>query len=88
MLTDDRVAAFKEKLDAAYVWPALYMFKFIVPHEQVTQVKSLFPNHFSTERSSQTGKYISVTVNMMMPSSEAVIGIYQKVRHIEGIIAL
>jgi uncharacterized protein len=88
MLSDDRVAAFKEKLDAAYVWPALYMFKFIVPQAQVDTVKLLFPNHFSSERASENGKYISVTINMMMPNSEAVVDIYQKVQHVEGIIAL
>jgi uncharacterized protein len=88
MMTDDRVEPFKAKLDAAYVWPALYMFKFIVPHAQVETVKVLFPNHVSSERQSENGKYMSITFNMMMPSSEAVISIYHKVKHVEGLIAL
>ncbi len=80
--------SFREKLDKVYVWPSLYIFKFIVPQERVEQVKELFPNHISTEKPSEKGKYISITFNMMMPSSEAVVSIYQKVKHIEGIIAL
>jgi uncharacterized protein len=87
-MTDEWTISFKEKLDKVYVWPSLYVFKFIVPHLRVNEVKELFPNHVSTEKPSEKGKYISVTFNMMMPSSEAVVGVYLKVKHIEGIIAL
>ena len=87
-MTEEWAISFKEKLDKVYVWPALYVFKFIVPQQKVTEVKALFPNHISTEKQSEKGKYISVTFNMMMPSSEAVVTVYQKVKHIEGIIAL
>jgi putative lipoic acid-binding regulatory protein len=80
--------SFMEKLDKVYVWPSLYVFKFIVPQQKADEVKELFPNHFSTEKQSEKGKYISVTFSMMMPSSEAVVDVYQKVKHIEGIIAL
>lgn len=87
-MTEEWTISFKEKLDRAYVWPSLYMFKFIVPQQKVESVKDLFPNHVSTEKPSHKGKYISVTFNMMMPSSDAVVGVYLKVKHIEGIIAL
>jgi uncharacterized protein len=87
-MMEERMISFKQKLDAVYVWPALYVFKFIVPHERVEDVKVLFPNHFSTEKQSEKGKYTSVTINMMMPSSDAVVDVYQKVKHIEGLIAI
>jgi uncharacterized protein len=87
-MTEEWTISFKEKLDNVYVWPSLYVFKFIVPHQKVEEVKLLFPNHFSTEKPSEKGKYISITFNMMMPSSEAVIAVYLKVRDIEGLIAL
>lgn len=80
--------SFKEKLDAVYVWPSLYVFKFIVPNQRVEDVKGLFPNHVSSEKQSEKGKYTSITFNMMMPNSEAVVEVYQKVKHIEGLIAL
>ena len=44
--------------------------------------------HESTEKNSGNGKYVSLTFNMMVPGSDAVIAVYKKVRHIEGIIAL
>lgn len=87
-MTEEWIFSFKEKLDAVYVWPSLYMFKFIVPNQRVEDVKMLFPNHVSSEKQSEKGKYTSITFNMMMPSSEAVVAVYLKVKHIEGIIAL
>jgi putative lipoic acid-binding regulatory protein len=87
-MTEEWSISFQEKLDKVYVWPSLYVFKFIVPQQKVEQVKKLFPNHISTEKPSEKGKYVSVTFNMMMPSSEAVVSVYQRVKHVEGIIAL
>ncbi len=78
----------REKLDDHYVWPARYTFKFIVPQEKVEDVKRLFPKHESVEKKSKNENYASVTLHMMMPSSSAVIDIYNLVSGIEGIIAL
>jgi putative lipoic acid-binding regulatory protein len=82
------LANFREKLDTHYAWPALYTFKFIVPTGKEEEVKSLFPNHITYEKLSKNGKYTSITINMMMPSSEAVIDVYQAASVIEGILAL
>jgi uncharacterized protein len=87
-MTEEWTLSFKERLDAVYVWPALYMFKFIVPNQRVDDVKILFPNHVSSEKQSEKGKYTSITFNMMMPSSDAVVSVYLKVKHVEGLIAL
>jgi putative lipoic acid-binding regulatory protein len=59
-----------------------------VPGGKEEEVKSLFPHHTSSEKPSKNGKYISITINMMMPSSEAVIEVYRVASTIEGIIAL
>lgn len=80
--------SFREKLDQHYAWPSLYVFKFIVPAGQEEAVKSLFPNHIPSQKHSRKGNYISVTVQMMMPSSEAVITVYEKASVIDGLIAL
>lgn len=82
------VESFREKLDGHYAWPALYIFKFIVPKGKEDAVKRLFPNHQTSERLSKEGKYVSITVQMMMPSSDAVISIYEQAYTIEGLIAL
>jgi uncharacterized protein len=80
--------AFQEKLDRHYAWPSVYVFKFIVPKGKEEQVKQLFPQHHTSERFSREGNYASVTIKMMMPSSEAVIQIYEQASSIEGLIAL
>lgn len=80
--------SFKAKLDQHYRWPSLYMFKFIVPKGKEEEVKKLFPMHTVSEKSSSEGNYISLTVQIMAPSSEVIIEIYKKVSGIEGLIAL
>jgi uncharacterized protein len=87
-MDENWIKSFREKLEQHYAWPSLYIFKFIVPAGKERQVKELFPNHDATERVSAQGKYTSVTVQMMMPSSEAVIEIYKRASAIEGLIAL
>jgi putative lipoic acid-binding regulatory protein len=80
--------AFKEKLDQHYAWPVLYVFKFIVPKEQEVTLRDLFPTQSVTEKSSANGNYTSFTIQMMCPSSNVVIEVYEKVENIEGLIAL
>lgn len=82
------IASFREKLDQHYSWPSLYMFKFIIPTGRENEIKKLFPNHSVSEKLSREGKYTSVTIQMMMQSSDAVISIYVKASKIEGIVAL
>jgi putative lipoic acid-binding regulatory protein len=79
---------FREKLDQHYAWPSLYIFKFIVPTGKEVEVKKLFPNHHTSEKLSKQGNYTSITVQMMMPSSAAVVAIYEEASGIEGLIAL
>jgi uncharacterized protein len=79
---------FREKLDQNHSWPSLYIFKFIVPKGKEDEVKQLFPNHIAAEKPSSRGNYTSVTVQVMAPSSDAVIDIYIKASTIEGIVAL
>jgi len=80
--------SFREKLDQQHAWPTLYIFKFIVPKGKEQEVKSLFPGHTTSDRPSRQGNYTSLSLEIMMPSSDAVIGIYEKASHIEGIVTL
>jgi hypothetical protein len=82
------ISSFREKLDQHYAWPSLYIFKFIVPTGKEPDVKKLFPFHETTEKLSKQGNYTSITVQMMMPSSDSVIAIYEEASTIEGLIAL
>ncbi len=87
-MDQERLKSFREKLDQHYAWPSLYMFKFIVPSDKEDAVKKLFPKHTSSEKHSENGKYTSITVQMMMPSSEAVVRVYEQASAIDGLIAL
>ena len=78
----------KEHLDQHYAWPALYMFKFISPSEKVEEVEGIFPKNEVKRKASSGGKYISITVKAMMPSSDAIIEKYTQAHKIKGVIAL
>jgi putative lipoic acid-binding regulatory protein len=82
------INGFREKLDQHYTWPSLYIFKFIVPKGKEEDLKQLFPLHTPTEKASRQGNYTSITMQMMVPSSDAVIDVYVKASQIEGIVAL
>jgi len=80
--------SFKDKLEQTHQWPSLFMFKFIVPNDKVEQVKNLFPKNILKEKPSKTGKYISVTAEVMVSSSDQVIQIYEDASKVDGLIAL
>ena len=84
----DWTHSLREKLDQHYAWPALYIFKFIVPKGKEEEVKQLFPRHDVKERASKNGNYVSLTIQMMAPSSDAVIEVYVQTSSIEGLVAL
>ena len=79
---------FKYLLDETYVWPAEFPFKFIVSPDQVDELRSLLNDAQVTLKHSKNGKYVSVSTNMKMSSSEEVIYIYEKVKNVSGIISL
>ncbi len=79
---------FKERLDQEHQWPTNYLFKFIVPAALTEQVSGLFPKESVRIKSSSQGKYQSVSVELVLGSSEEVLEIYEKVHQIEGVIAL
>lgn len=89
MATNDlNFDSFREKLEHEYEWPSLYTFKFIVPREQEEAVVDLFPKIKVSTKESSGGKYVSVTARFMANSSDAIIGVYEKAQHINGLIAL
>lgn len=88
MIDQKWIESFRQKLDNHYSWPSLYTFKFIVPKGKEEKVRAIFPMHTPSERTSKNGNYTSFTVQTMMPSTEAVIEIYQNASQIDGIIAL
>lgn len=82
----------KEQLEAGNKWPAVYMFKFIVPsdNEKIAQVESLFNTDTAevTMRTSKKGNFVSVTAKELMVNPDKVIERYKEAGGIEGLISL
>ncbi len=79
---------FIEKLENQHEWPSEYMFKFIVPSEAEDAIKKIFKGQNIQSRESSKGKYTSITVTMLIYSTEQVIEIYELAHEVEGVIAL
>jgi len=82
----------KKQLEQDTVWPAPYLFKFIVPSdlEKIAEIEAVFNETDSviTTRDSSKGKYTSVSVKVTMDSPEDVINKYLEVSNVEGVISL
>ena len=80
------------QLDDTTVFPAKYMYKFIVPttKNQETEIRTLFgkQNAVIETKKSKTGKYISVSIVLTLANSKEVIFYYKEAEKIEGIISL
>ncbi len=90
--TRDFYKRLKEELTKSSLWPAEYLYKFVVPSEteKIKQVEQAFDNMGAVikTKQSKTGKYTSISINVRMKNPEAVIEQYIKVSDIEGIISL
>lgn len=89
---DEFYKKLKVQLLDTSIWPAPYLFKFIVPTavEKIQQIEDLF-NHSGaviTKKESSTGKYTSISVNVRLKNPDAVIAKYKEVSVVEGVISL
>ncbi|EZH75229.1 hypothetical protein ATO12_00190 [Aquimarina atlantica] len=83
----------KEQLADTSLWPASYLYKFIVPTntEKIEQIESIFDNLGSViqTKQSKNGKYTSVSINVRMKNPDQVITKYKEVAEkVEGVISL
>ncbi len=89
---DEFYAKLKSQLSDTSLWPAPYLFKFIVPASaaKVEQITTIFDNMGAVinTKDSRTGKYTSVSINVKMKNPDAVIEKYKEVSVVEGVISL
>ncbi len=89
---EDFYLKLKDSLEATTKFPSEYLYKFIVPANgnQVVEIEELFKEKLAkiTSKESKTGKYVSVSIKVILSSSEEVISYYRKAEKIEGIISL
>lgn len=90
--TEEFYVRLKEELQSTSVWPSLYLYKFIVPtdEQKVKAVENAFNDMGAVIKTSQskTGKFTSVSINVLMKNPDHVIEKYLEVSEIEGIISL
>lgn len=87
-MTRGKFDTLRAKLAAFETWPGPYLFKFIAPQEKLPQLEAIFEGQDYELRSSSKGKYVSLSCEREMESSEAVIEVYEKATAIEGVMAL
>ncbi|RXP57632.1 DUF493 family protein [Lutibacter sp. HS1-25] len=82
----------KTDLNQDTTFPSKYLFKFIVPSSEVAiqQIEDLFDfgGAVINKNVSKTGKFTSVSIQVIMDSADAVIEKYRAAEKIEGIISL
>ncbi len=82
----------KVELDLSTTWPAVYLYKFIVPSENdnILRVEKAFDCMGAVIKTtkSKTGKFTSISVDVMMKDSQEIIDKYIEVSTINGIISL
>ncbi|MBC5841305.1 MAG: DUF493 domain-containing protein [Flavobacteriaceae bacterium] len=82
----------KVELDNSNTWPALYLFKFIVPttDENIQKVELAFDCMGAVIKTtkSKTGKFTSISIDVQMKNSQEIVDKYQEVSTIEGIVSL
>lgn len=84
----DKITQFKQVLDEHHQWPCPYIFKFIVPTENLHLVSDVFPDIIFQTRESKTGKYTSITMESNMCSSKDVMDVYEKASTVPGLMSL
>lgn len=83
----------KTQLYDTAVWPAEYLYKFIVKSDpkKISEIEGLFNNLGAVIKTqpSKNGNYTSISVNVKMKDPEAVIEKYKEVtENVEGVISL
>lgn len=90
--TEEFYERLKVELDMSTTFPALYLFKFIVPTEKdnIERVELAFDCMGAVIKTtkSKTGKFTSISVDVQVKDSQEIIDKYLEVATIEGIISL
>ena len=79
---------FLDLLRDQHTWPGTYMFKVIVESDRSDEAWEILRVGQLEVRSSQGGKYRSLTGQIFMQGPEEVLQIYEKLQKIEGAICL
>ena len=84
--------SFKKNLDACHQWPCGYVFKFIVAapglEELVLAVRSLLESPDLSTRTTDNGKWVSLTVVAELESADQAVAVYERVAELDTVLSL
>ena len=91
--TEEFYKKLKLQLEETTIWPSEYLYKFIIKSDtdKMAKIESLFNDAGAVINTveSKNGKYISISINLIMKSPDAVISKYIEVsNNVEGVISL
>ena len=90
-MDEEQLNRLRDTLNKIHRWPSKYMYKFVLPSDEVriTQLEMIFGEsaEFKT-RLSSNGNYTSVTVYEVMLNADDIFDRYTKAGTIPGIISL
>lgn len=90
-MDEEQLNRLRDTLNKIHRWPSKYMYKFVLPSDEVriTQLKMIFGEsaEFKT-RLSSNGNYTSITVYEVMLNADDIFDRYTKAGTIPGIISL
>jgi hypothetical protein len=82
----------KSELEKTTVFPAEYLYKFILPtgEDKKAAIRAVFATTTATieEKPSSSGKYIAYSIRLKVQNPDEVIAYYKEAGKIEGIISL
>ncbi|MDX1365244.1 DUF493 family protein [Arenibacter latericius] len=82
----------KEQLSTVSKWPSDYLYKFIVPTNElkIKEIENCFNNTGAVieSRTSKNGKYTSLSITVNLKNPDEVIKLYKEVGKVEGVISL
>ncbi|NQY07709.1 MAG: DUF493 domain-containing protein [Flavobacteriaceae bacterium] len=89
---DEFYKKLKGQLEDTTTFPTSYMYKFIVPTSEarIEEVMAIFDNlgAIIDTKKSKTGKYTSITIQLVMQDADSIILKYKEVSKIDGVISL
>ncbi len=90
--SEDFYKRLKKELSNSTLWPADYLYKFIVPSkkDKIEAIHNVFNDTGAVIQTKQSSKgtYTSVSVTVNLKNPDAVIAYYKEVGKIEGVISL
>ncbi|GGW26608.1 DUF493 family protein [Arenibacter certesii] len=89
---DEFYSRLKEQLSSVSKWPSNYLYKFIVPTNElkIKEIEDCFNNTGAVieSKTSKNAKYTSLSITVNLNNPDEVIEKYKEVGKIEGVISL